>query len=55
MSIPEEERSGSIREFKFDQLTVERALGTHWDIINNEFIFKVKIKEKKQPDMASYP
>ncbi len=46
MSIPEEERSSSIRELNFDQPTIERALGVHWDIIKDEFVFKVTVKEK---------
>ena len=47
MSIPEEERSVSIRELNFDQPTIERALGARWDITKDEFVFKVVIKERQ--------
>ena len=47
MSIPEEERSGSIKDMNFDQPTIERALGSHWDVIKDEFVFKVMIKPKQ--------
>ena len=47
MSIPEEERSGSIKDLNFDQPTIERALGSHWDVIKDEFVFKVTIKPKQ--------
>ncbi len=46
MSIPEEERAGSIKELDFDQPTIERVLGVRWDIIKDEFVFKVTIKGK---------
>ena len=47
MSIPEEERSVSIRELNFDQPTIERALGVRWDITKDEFVFKVVIKARQ--------
>ena len=45
-SVPEEERSGSVKDLNFDQPTVQRALGVNWDVVSNEFSFKVIIKEK---------
>ena len=45
-SIPESERSGSVKNLNFDQPAVERALGVKWDIVTDEFGFKVTIKEK---------
>jgi hypothetical protein len=46
-SIPEEERSGPVKDLSFDQPTIQRALGVNWDVVNDEFGFKVTIKEKQ--------
>ena len=45
-SVSEEERSGSVKDLNFDQPTVQRALGVNWDVVSDEFSFKVIIKEK---------
>jgi hypothetical protein len=45
--VPEEERSGSMKDLNFDQPTIQRTLGVNWDVVNDEFMFKVTIKEKQ--------
>ena len=49
-SVPEEERSGSVKHSNFDQPTVQRALGVtcNWDVVSDEFSFKVIIKKSLQ-------
>ena len=44
--MPVDERSGSVKDLNFDQTTMERALGVNWDVVTDEFGFKVSIKEK---------
>ena len=46
-SVPIEERSGSAKDLNFDQPNLRRALGNSWDVVNDEFTFKVEIKEKQ--------
>jgi hypothetical protein len=46
-SIPEEERSGTVKDLSFEQPTIQRALGVNWDVVNDVFGFKVSIKEKQ--------
>ena len=46
-SVPEEERSGSVKYLNYDQPTIQRAIGVNWDVVNDEFMFKVTIKEKQ--------
>ncbi len=48
VSIPEEERSGPVKDLSFDQPTIQRAPGVNWDVVNDEFRFKVTIKEKQR-------
>ena len=45
-SIPESERAGGVKDLNFSQPTIQRALGTHWDVVTDEITFKVTIKEK---------
>ena len=45
-SIPESERAGNAKEVNFSQPSIQRALGKNWDVITDEFTFKVTIKEK---------
>ena len=46
-SVPEEERSGSVKDLNFDQPNIQRALGSNWDVVNDEFTFKVMLKERQ--------
>jgi hypothetical protein len=34
-SVPEEERSGSMKDLNFDQPTIQRTLGVNWDVVND--------------------
>lgn len=45
-SIPESERAGNAKEMNFSQPSIQRAMGKNWDVIIDEFTFKVTIKEK---------
>ena len=40
-SIPESERTGSVRNLNFDQPAEERALAMNWNIVTDRFEFKV--------------
>jgi len=44
--IPQSERAGDVKDLNFSQPSIQRALGKHWDVVTDEFIFKVTIKEK---------
>ena len=45
--MPIEKRSGSAKDLNFDQPNLQPALGVCWDAVNDEFTFKVEIKEKQ--------
>ena len=44
-SLPESERAGSVKDLCFDKPSIERALGVLWDIIYDEFGFRIKVKD----------
>ena len=46
MSLPESERSTTTTSLDFSEPHLERALGVHWDVTNDEFVFKISVKEK---------
>ena len=45
-SIPCSERASSIMDLALDNLPVEHTLGVQWDVENDEFGFKVVVKDK---------
>ena len=45
-SLPESERSTTVTSLDFSEPHLERALGVHWDVTNDEFVFKISVKEK---------
>ena len=46
-SIPESERATSTKSIDFEGVVSERALGVHWNVVNDTFGFQ--ISEKKNP------
>ena len=45
-SLSESERSTTVNSLEFSEPHLERALGVHWDVTNDEFVFKISVKEK---------
>ena len=45
-SLPESERSTTVTSLDFCEPHLERALGVHWDVTNDEFVFKISVKQK---------
>ena len=45
-SLPESERSTTVTSLDFSEPHLERALGVHWDVTNDEFVFKISVKQK---------
>jgi hypothetical protein len=46
MSLPESERSTTATSLDLSEPHLERALDVHWDVRNDEFVFKISVKEK---------
>ena len=45
-TIPESERSGSVKSLDFERLPVERALGVHWDVYSDTLSFEISVRER---------
>ena len=47
-SIPVAERAKEVRDLDFDvdDLPIERSLGAFWNIETDQFVFKIRIKDK---------
>jgi hypothetical protein len=45
-SLPESERSATVTSLDFSEPHLERALGVHWNVTNDEFVSKISVKEK---------
>ena len=45
-SLPESERATTLKNLDFSEPHLERALGVHWNVTNDEFVFKIFIKDK---------
>ena len=45
-SIPESERSRSVKSLDFESLPVERALGIRWDVQSDTLGFEISVKER---------
>ena len=45
-SLPESERAASVKELVFEKTMVERALGLQWNVVFDQFGFKIVVKEK---------
>lgn len=45
-TIPQSERASSVKEFDWEILPTERALGVRWNLESGTFGFKVKFKDK---------
>ena len=43
-SLPESERASSVKDLCFDNRSIERALGVLWNLIRDQFVFRIKIK-----------
>ena len=46
MSLTDSERSSTTTSLDFSEPHLDRALGVHWDVTNDEFLFKISMKEK---------
>ena len=45
-SLPESERAVSLKELVFERTVVERALGLQWNVVSDQFGFKIVVKER---------
>ena len=45
-TIPESERSRSVKSLDFERLPVERALGVRWDVHSNTLSFEISVRER---------
>ena len=45
-SLPESERAVSLKELVFGRTVVERALGLQWNVVSDQFGFKIVVKER---------
>ena len=44
-SLPESERAPSVKKLVLDKTMVERALGLQWNVVSDQFGFKIVVKE----------
>ncbi|XP_028395694.1 uncharacterized protein LOC114519723 [Dendronephthya gigantea] len=47
-SLPESERAPSVKELDFEKEKIERALGLQWNVVSDQFGFKIILKERPQ-------
>ena len=48
VSIPEQERAGSVKDIDLDHLPIERTLGVQWNVEGDSFEFHVVLKQKEE-------